>query len=77
VAAARSTTPDALQQFADGYLDRLRQAEGDIALLAKREGLVDELLTFDEVEDRLIELVGEDEDTGTYRQIDFRDYLVR
>jgi len=76
VAAARSTTPDALQQFADGYLDRLRQAEGDIALLAKREGLVDELLTFDEVEDRLIELVGEDEDTGTYRQIDFRDYLV-
>lgn len=76
VAAARSTTTDALQQFADGYLDRLRQAEGDMALLAKREGLVDELLTFDEVEQRLIELIGEDEDTGSYRQIDFRDYLV-
>jgi protease-4 len=75
IAAARSTTPDAIQQFADGYLDRLRSADGDMALLAKQESLVDELLTFDEVEQRLAELVGEDTETGSYRQIDFRDYL--
>ena len=75
VAAARSATPDAIQQFADGYLDRLREADGDMALLAKQAGLVDELLTFDEVEHRLVELVGQDGETGSYRQIDFRDYL--
>jgi protease-4 len=46
-----------------------------MALLAKQESLVDELLTFDEVEQRLAELVGEDTETGSYRQIDFRDYL--
>ncbi len=75
IATARSTTPDAIQQFADGYLDRLREADGDMALLAKQASLVDELLTFDEVERRLVELVGEDKETGSYRQIDFRDYL--
>jgi protease-4 len=75
IGAARSTTPDAIQQFADGYLERLRAADGDMALLAKQESLVDELLTFDEVEQRVADLVGEDAETGSYRQIDFRDYL--
>ncbi len=76
VATARSTTPDNLQRFSDDYLDRLRGAEGDMALLAKQEGLVDELLSYEELESRLIDLVGEDEDTGSYSQIDFRDYLA-
>jgi len=76
IADARSLTVDVIQEFSDSYLDRLRQADGDMAALARREGLVDELLAYDEVEDRLIELVGEDAESGSYRQIDSRDYLA-
>lgn len=76
VAAARSTSLENIQRFSDDYLDRLRGAEGDMALLAKQEGLVDELLSYEELERRLVDLVGEDEDKGSYRQIDFRDYLA-
>jgi len=76
IADARSLTPNAVQEFADSYLDRLRGTDGDMAALARREGLVDELLSYDEVEQRMIELVGEDAESGSFRQIDFRDYLA-
>lgn len=75
VADARSLTPEAVQEYADSYLDHLRGEDGDPAALARSEGLVDELLAYGEVEQRMIDLVGEDEDTGSFRQIDFRDYL--
>ncbi len=76
IADARSLSPEAVQEFSDSYLDRLRGADGDMAELARQEGFVDELLAYDEVEQRLIELVGEDADSGSFRQIDFRDYLT-
>ncbi len=75
VAARRSLAPDSLQDLADSYLDHLRGSGGDMALLARERGLVDELLTYDQVESRVIELVGQDPDHESYRQIDFRDYL--
>jgi protease-4 len=75
VAARRSLKPDSLQDLADSYFDHLRGSDGDMALLARERGLVDELLTYDQVEDRMIELVGQDPDHESYRQIDFRDYL--
>ncbi|UCC13205.1 MAG: signal peptide peptidase SppA [Gammaproteobacteria bacterium] len=76
IGAARSLDPAEIQRFADGYADRLRAADGDMANLARSEGLVDELLTHDEVELRLIDLVGEDSEHGSFTQIDFRDYLA-
>jgi len=76
VGAARSLEPVAVQRFADDYVNRLRSAGGDMAELARAEGLVDELLTHDEVERRLIDLVGEDAEHGSFTQIDFRDYLA-
>jgi protease-4 len=76
IADARSLTPDAVQDFADSYLDRLRGTDGDTAALARSEGLVDELLAYDEIEARMIDLVGIDVDSDSFRQIDYRDYLA-
>lgn len=75
IAEARSLPPGVVQEIADDYLEKLRESGGDTALLAREAGLVDELLTREEVEGRLIELVGEDSDTDRYRQINFLDYL--
>jgi protease-4 len=75
VAERRSLEPGALQDMADSYLDELRMVDGDMARLAQERGLVDELLTYDQVEARMIDLVGEAPDHESYRQIDYRDYL--
>jgi protease-4 len=50
-------------------------SQGDTAKLALDHGLVDGLKTRDEVRDEMIGVVGKDEDTGTFQQIDFYDYL--
>ena len=75
IAERRSLGPNALQGIADSYLDELRLTDGDMAQLAHERGLVDELLTYDQVEARMIDLVGQDPGHESYRQIDYRDYL--
>jgi len=56
--------------------DRLRAAGGDAARMALAAGLVDRVSTRDEVRARLIELVGEDEDSHDFHGIDSADYLA-
>ena len=76
VAAARGIPADELQRIADDYLDLLRGQNGDMAILAQQAGLVDELLTSPELEQRMIAIVGADEKSGSYNQIDHRAYLA-
>jgi len=75
VGAARGIPAETLQNMADNYLDLLRAEEGDTGRLARQLGLVDELLIVPQVEQRLIEIVGEDPDTGSFNQIDHLTYL--
>lgn len=73
VAAARGLDAAALQQAIDASAEQIEAAGGDFAAMAETRGLIDERLSFDVLEQRLIERGVEDE--GSFRQIDFQAYL--
>ena len=75
VTAARELPGDALQRFADGMVELLAAAGGDTARMALDFGLVDELLTRDEIRNRLDGLVGESDD-DEYETIGISEYLA-
>jgi len=75
VAAARGMTADRLNEYAFDFLHLIEEANGAPAKAALDFGLVDAALTRVELRERLVELVGEDEETHTYRQIAFGEYL--
>lgn len=74
IAAARGLEAAALQTAIDRSAEQLEAADGDFAALAESRGLVDERLTPDQLEQRLIERGIEDE--GRFRKIDFEAYLA-
>lgn len=76
VAAARKLSPEALMAGIDGMVERLAAAGGDTGRMAKEAGLVDHLSAREQVRDRLIELVGEDEESHTFHQVNLEDYLA-
>lgn len=76
VAAARKLTPETLSAGIDGMVQGLAAAGGDTARLALDAGLVDHLSTRQQVRDRLIELVGEDEEEHTFHQVHLEDYVA-
>ena len=71
------------RQLADGAFatyvaaidQRIEAAGGDTARAALEGALVDELLTEDEFNARMVDKVGED-DTGNFKAVSFEDYLV-
>ena len=75
VTAARGLEGDALQRFADDTVGLLAAAGGDTARMALDSGLVDELLTRDEIRNRLDGLVGEPDD-DEYETIGTPEYLA-
>jgi protease-4 len=75
IANARSIKAEAVAQYADGYVSAVAAAGGDTAKVAKDSGLVSGLKTQQEVEDRLIDLVGADSGGKSYRQVGVADYL--
>ena len=75
VAGARSLKAEAIAQYADSYVTAVATAGGDTAKVAKDSGLVSGLKTQQEVEDRLIDLVGADVAGKGYRQVSVADYL--
>ena len=75
VAAARSLKAEAIAQYADSYVTAVAAAGGDTAKVAKDSGLVSGLKTQQEVEDRLLDLVGADSTGKSYRQVGVADYL--
>lgn len=75
VSEARKIPVDKLKEFNSRYVERIGEFKGDVAQLVKAAGLVDYLVTRDELRDRLIKIVGEDEDTHTFYKVTFADYL--
>jgi protease-4 len=76
VARARGFEPAVLQAYADDAPAALRASGGDLAKVALQAGLVTDLKGRYEVEDRLAELTGEDEDAHSYQGIDYLSYLA-
>jgi len=75
VAEARGMTAAELDRYAHEFAPVLAQANGDTARAALDFGLVDHALTRVEMRDRLVELVGEDEEAHSYNKVVFTDYL--
>lgn len=75
IASQRGLDPGNIDDFINNLPSHLAKVQGDTALLALNHGLVDALKTRDDVDRELIELVGEDRDNGTYKQVEFNDYL--
>jgi len=77
VTTARSLEENSLQRYADEYVNLLREASGDTARLAAEYDLVDEILAFDQMADRIREVAGPagDSDSG-YAAVDYESYLA-
>lgn len=75
VGSARQLSPSAVGTYANSFVTRVREAKGDAAKVALDAGLVTGLASAPEVEQRLIELGGEDESTNSFRAISGRDYI--
>lgn len=73
VSTNRKMTLDQINDYVNRYEDVLKSADGDMARAALEHGLVDALISRDEMRERLIAKVGESE--GTFRQIASNDYL--
>ncbi len=75
VAKARGLTPEALSAYVNTLTPQVQAAKGDTAKVALQAKLVTALKTPNEVERRVMELAGKDEDKDSYRGISFREYL--
>jgi protease-4 len=75
VASRRNLAPGNFDDYINNFPAHLAKADGDTALLALNQGLVDAIKTRDEVRQELINLVGEENSSGTFTQIEFDDYL--
>jgi protease-4 len=75
VARARHLQADAVGEYADDYVDEVTGAGGDTAAVAKSAHLVTDLKNEQQVDDRIIELVGSDPSGKGFRQISVADYL--
>lgn len=79
VTAARGLAGPALQSYADGIVELIDEAGGDMAELALDYGLVDELLARDVARERIREAMGESAKDGRgdeYPQVGFEDYVA-
>ncbi len=77
VTARRSLDRVTLQRMADNYAEGLADSGGDTAQMALDFGLVDDLLSRGEVNDRMREIVGADEEESyAFSAIDSASYLA-
>jgi protease-4 len=76
VTTARKLPQGALAAYAAQIAALVKGAKGDTARVAFAQGLVTALKTRDEVYEDIKSVVGEDESTHSFRQIDLRDYLM-
>ena len=75
VALQRNFDPESLDDYINNFPSHLKKVDGDTALLALNQGLVDGIKTRDQMRQELIDLVGADEESGTFKQIDYAEYL--
>mgnify|MGYP001034166197 CR=1 FL=1 len=72
---ARELPAGSIDSLLSEFPERLKAARGDMAQLALDAGLVDQLLDHSERDDFIAALVGDRDEEGEYRQIDFDGYL--
>ena len=75
VSLARKLKPEVLPNYVAALADSVSAAKGDAAKIAAQAGLVTGIKTSLEVEQRVSELVGNDEDTHTYHAVSLGDYV--
>lgn len=75
VGGARKLDAGAIAVYSNTYVEQLRQSQGDTAAVALQAGLVTALKSAPEVEQRVMELVGEDSALNSYNAISQADYL--
>lgn len=75
IARARKLSDDAVASYADHYVAEVLAAGGDTAQVAKASGLVTDLRTEPQVEERISQLVGADPGGRGFRQVSVEDYL--
>ncbi|QBB69180.1 signal peptide peptidase SppA [Pseudolysobacter antarcticus] len=75
VGTQRKIAPATLQSDIEHYPELLKASAGDLADVALKQKLVDQLATRDQARDLLIAKGVKDEAEHTFRQIDLRDYL--
>lgn len=73
IARLRDIPPEQFDAYINNFDINLKEVDGDFALLAKKHGFVDDLITEDEFVDQLTSLVGEN--GKTYQHIGFKEYL--
>ncbi|MCP1726338.1 protease-4 [Natronospira proteinivora] len=75
VSERRGMGPDDIQSYINDIPDNLEARDGDFSALSLELGLVDQLMPRDRMRDRVIEQVGEDPESGSFRQISMSQYL--
>ncbi|MEE8525338.1 MAG: signal peptide peptidase SppA [Thermoanaerobaculia bacterium] len=75
VAAARGLTAEALDESIERMKEQLQAAAGQASDVALNNGLVDHVGSRDQLRDRMIELVGEDEESHSFHRIGHQAYL--
>lgn len=75
VASARNIQPADVDAFIADYPENLAAQNGDVAAMALEKGWVDELVTRQQLREKLIAMVEQDEDHGSFRQMHSRPYL--
>ena len=76
IAKARKTEPAKLSAQIDGYVESLRSVGGDLGKLALDQGLVDKLVTRDQLEKLLAETGSADDEGKGFRRVDFLNYIA-
>lgn len=75
---ARGLGDDAVTDFSENLLEHLAENEGDPARVAELLGFVDQLVTRDELRQKIADHVGADDDSERgYNAADLGDYLVQ
>ena len=74
--AARRLAPDAIDSYVRNLPEAMQQANGDSAQLALASKLVSHVETLADFRKRLSATVGEDDETGSFRQVWYGDYLA-
>lgn len=75
VTEARELSKGSVDTYANEFPRQLVELGGDAAKLALNAGLVDKLMTREEMRARVSQEVGRDKEHGSFRQINHRSYL--
>ena len=77
VERSRKLAAGSIMQSIDTLPDQVKEVKGDLAQLAVKDKFVDGLKTRDELRQLMLKYGAKDDQTKSFRQIDYEDYLAR